>query len=281
MRMSFTWHGDIHRDNQWITSRTPRSPSSRVRSLGSLHPLAEPFRLEGSSGDAVLLIHGFGGNAAHFRMLGPFLHERGFTVHAPLLPGHGTSLDDMERSGRRDWESAVRTAFRTLAGECERVHVVGFSMGGLLAQQLAAEAHPVTVTTVNAPLNLYDRRQPLVHFLKYIRRFRAWDDPRPVPEDEAAEYWIHYEGFSLRAAAEMMHLRRAVRGLLYRVTSPALIIQSRNDESVRPESASLIAAQISSFRKEIFWLDGPGHNALHHPDRGLIHQKVLEHISRA
>ena len=32
-------------------------------------------------------------------LLGDYLHERGLTVAGPLLPGHGTSVEDLARRG--------------------------------------------------------------------------------------------------------------------------------------------------------------------------------------
>lgn len=49
-----------------------------------------PFILTGGD-DGILLIHGFTGSPAEMRPLGCYLHERGLTVSAPLLPDHGTT----------------------------------------------------------------------------------------------------------------------------------------------------------------------------------------------
>ena len=57
-------------------------------------PGAEGFTLEGSTGRALLMLHGFGDTPQTLRYLGGRLHATGFTVHAPLLPGHGRGLRD-------------------------------------------------------------------------------------------------------------------------------------------------------------------------------------------
>ena len=52
------------------------------------------FFLQGGS-MGVLLIHGFTGAPTEMRLLGGFLHQNGLTVSAPLLPGHGTTVENV------------------------------------------------------------------------------------------------------------------------------------------------------------------------------------------
>ena len=44
-----------------------------------------------------LLVHGFTASPTEMRLLGNHLHQRGLTVAAPLLPGHGTNLADLSK----------------------------------------------------------------------------------------------------------------------------------------------------------------------------------------
>lgn len=242
------------------------------------HPLAAPFHLEGSNGEGVLLVHGFGGTPAHLRMLGGFLHDHQYTVHGALLAGHGTCLEDMESTGRLDWLNSARTSYRLLADSCERVHLVGFSMGALLCLRLAAESGPASLTILNAPMKLHDRRHPLARVLQYVQRFRLWAGEAPPPDDEARHYWVQYEGFSVRSAVELLNLISATKRILHEVTCPLLVIQSRADESVKPVSAEIITRRVSSFRKQLLWLDRSRHNSLLDRERSTIHQKILDYL---
>ena len=61
----------------------------------------------------------------------------GFAVELPLLPGHGTSVDDMATTTFADWSEAVERAYADLAARCDRVVVAGLSMGATLAAWLA------------------------------------------------------------------------------------------------------------------------------------------------
>ena len=62
---------------------------------------AEPFILKGGS-IGILLVHGFTGSPAEIALLGQFLHKQNYTVIAPRLTGHGTSVEDLEHTTKED-----------------------------------------------------------------------------------------------------------------------------------------------------------------------------------
>ena len=71
-------------------------------------PGAGTFYFEGSD-VGCLLIHGFTGTPQNIRPLGDFLARRGLTVLAPRLAGHGTNVDEFEKTGPDDWIATVNT----------------------------------------------------------------------------------------------------------------------------------------------------------------------------
>src|SRR5437763_7746764 len=101
---------------------------------------AEPWSAQGGP-DGALVLHGFTGNPQSMRGLAEALAGAGFAVELPLLPGHGTSIEDMLPSRWDDWSEVADGAYTELAGRCRRVVVVGLSMGGTLAIWLTTH-HP-------------------------------------------------------------------------------------------------------------------------------------------
>ena len=79
------------------------------------------FILEGNGDFGVLLLHGFTANAQQMGELAQRLHERGFTVSAPMLPGHGGAPEDMENVTWRDWLACVRQEYTSLRQKYARV----------------------------------------------------------------------------------------------------------------------------------------------------------------
>src|SRR3954469_3996593 len=103
-------------------------------------PGAEPFSASGGP-DAVLVVHGFTGNPQSMRPLAEAFAAVGYTVSLPLLPGHGTTVEDMIPTRWRDWSESAEGAYQELAARTRTVVVAGLSMGGTLAVWLATR-HP-------------------------------------------------------------------------------------------------------------------------------------------
>ena len=141
--------------------------------------------MDGDNGHAVVLLHGFTGTPGQFRMMGRFLNDHGYTVHAPLLPGHGTRLEDMATVTRHDWLDAARRAVDEYRRH-EGVHVVGLSMGGLLTLNLD---DVTSITTIDTPIKLYDWRWKILWLVRLVKPV-VWFEEEETFDDEAAEYAI-------------------------------------------------------------------------------------------
>ena len=119
----------------------------------SIIPGAEPYSATGDTRGA-LVLHGFTGNPQSMRGLALALADAGFTVEMPLLPGHGTEIEDMVDTRWEDWSGAAEAAYTELAARSDGVVVVGLSMGGMLSVWLA-EHHPeiAAIAVVNPLLS--------------------------------------------------------------------------------------------------------------------------------
>ena len=110
-----------------------------------------PFVLANSSVGA-LLIHGLTASPTEMHLVGRYLHERGLTLAAPLLPGHGTNLADLRKQRWQDWVQHADAAFVQLKSRCEFVFVAGISLGSLVALHPATEHADVRGLIVYSPL---------------------------------------------------------------------------------------------------------------------------------
>jgi carboxylesterase len=98
------------------------------------------FYWEGNS-VGLLLIHGFTATTAEVHLLADKFRSVGYSISAPLLPGHGTRLDDMNSVTWKDWTSCVEIEYQRLRKRCSTIIVGGESMGALLSLHLAGN-HP-------------------------------------------------------------------------------------------------------------------------------------------
>lgn len=243
-----------------------------------IHPLAAPFHHVGSNGRAVVLIHGFTGMPAHVRPLGRYLHDRGYTVVAPLLVGHGTSPAAMSTTRGNDWICSAEEALEAATPDHDSVHMVGLSMGGLISILIGAGGRAATISTINAPITFRDKRIHLTPFLHRLRPMIQWPEEEPPDLDpEIADLWLTYRSHPTRAAADLLSISRRAHRVAATVTSPTLVIQSLADETVDPRSGRQLAEALRGDCR-LLWLEHSIHNSLLDDERGLIHRAVVERI---
>ena len=65
-------------------------------------PGAEPFAHDGNE-VGVLVCHGYSSTPQSMRPWAQHLADQGYTVRLPLLPGHGTTWQDLGRTRWTDW----------------------------------------------------------------------------------------------------------------------------------------------------------------------------------
>jgi carboxylesterase len=100
---------------------------------------ASPIDLPADGRCGLLLLHGFGDTPQTLRYLADHMHAQGWGVRAPLLPGHGRTLDAFATSGADQWTDYAREELVKLRARYESVAIVGLSMGAL-ATILAGDA---------------------------------------------------------------------------------------------------------------------------------------------
>lgn len=248
-----------------------------MRPTDLVHPLAAPFQLHLDRTDVVLLLHGWTGSPSHLRLLADDLAAAGYGVAAPLLPGHGTSIEEMTAFGWRDWVRAAAEAAEDIAQSGARLHVGGLSMGGLLAILLATAFDVASLTTVNAPLRVFDWRVHLSGLVHGSDRVVELAEPDRAP-DFASDYDHGYRDTPVGAVADLYLLMRGARKALPKVAAPVLVIQSHADETVRHQSGTIIYERAGSPYKRLVWLERSSHVATLDVERHQVAKEMVRHV---
>jgi len=216
---------------------------------------------EGSPG--VLLLHGFGDTPQTLALLARKLHKSGYSLYAPLLPGHGRNMDAFGKSRAADWIAATRSALAQMRSRHESVSVVGLSMGGALAVLLAAELNDIPALVLIAPYLGMPRWLRLAASTQWIWGRLAGEinarDPRSVRDPIEREKNLAYGAITGRALFELWKVVRLARKSLAGVKAPTLIIQSREDPRCPPEVAEFALNALGSREKQLVWTEGAGH----------------------
>jgi carboxylesterase len=239
---------------------------------------AEPFNHDGSD-VGVLLCHGFTGTPQSMRPWGEYLADRGYTVRVPLLPGHGTTWQEMNGTTWQDWYTCVDSSFRELHQTCERVVVGGLSMGGALSLQLAQEHGPRIsgLVLVNPAVKFDDPRTRLLPVLKHLMGSvqAIGNDVKKPGVSELA-----YARTPLKAShSQMMAWSSLIRDLPD-ITQPMLLLRSTEDHVVPASSSALILSRISSRDVTEILLDDSYHVATIDNDAPRIFDESAKFIER-
>ena len=225
--------------------------------------MARGFVLARENAPAVLLIHGAGDTPQTLRYLGEYLHRRGFHVEAPLLPGHGRSLRDFMRVRADDLTRAARTAYRDLRERHEWTAIIGLSMGGALAVQIAAEVHDLPALGLAAPYLEMPRGiaraariawlwGPLVPIVESSDGLSVFD-----PEERGKS--LAYGVFTAGALHALYETVRRASAASPRVKAPTLVVQSREDNRISVAAAERAFAKIGATERRLEWVSGASH----------------------
>jgi carboxylesterase len=216
---------------------------------------------EGSPG--VLLLHGFGDTPQTLALLARRLHKSGYSLYAPLLPGHGRDMAAFDKSRASDWIDAARSAFVEMRARHDSVSVVGLSMGGALAVLIAAEVGDIPALVLIAPyvgMPRLLRAAAATHLLwgRFAGEING-RNPRSILDPIEREKNLAYGAITGRALHELSRVVRLARRALPNVKAPTLIIQSREDPRIAPDVAKFALESLGTREKKLVWTEGAGH----------------------
>ena len=216
---------------------------------------------EGSPG--VLLLHGFGDTPQTLALLARRLHKSGYSLYAPLLPGHGRDMAAFDKSRASDWIDAAKSAFVEMRTRHDSVSVVGLSMGGALAVLIAAELDEIAALVLIAPYVGMPRllRAAAATHLLWGRLAGEINgrSPRSIRDPIEREKNLAYGAVTGRALHELSRVVRLARRALPNVKAPTLIIQSREDPRIAPDVAEFALESLGTREKKLVWTEGAGH----------------------
>lgn len=260
----------------------PTEDSAPISMVERKFGTTEPFFLPGSGPKAdtvVLLIHGFTGSPSEFRRLGYYLHDLGYTVKAVLLPGHGTTPEDMIRTGFRDWWRGVKEAFEALqeAGYT-RIVPIGHSMGGLLSLKLAMEEDVAGVVSLSTPIHLGSRKVVLAFLLQFFIKYVV--KKRPPGFEHINSESLAYDRTPVPCVVHFRRLLFHVKKKLNQVRVPLFIGQGGLDRASLPRSAPFIYKKVSSADKILRLYPNSGHGVLLELDREQVYEDIGLFLAR-
>lgn len=242
-------------------------------------PGCEPFSSPGNA-KGVLVLHGFTGNPYSMRPLAQRCADAGYSVELPRLPGHGTSMEDLVPRRWGDFVEVALASYDELAGRCDRVAVVGLSVGGGLTALIAEQRPTVAGCVFINPMlkgpgaEIEQGLRDLIDSgLEVLETGGASD----IKKEDTSE--AKYDGWPLRALQSVIDGVEVVGANLSKITAPSLLLSSREDHTVAPENGDEIVSK-SSGPVERVWLEESYHVATLDNDQALVERATLEFLAK-
>lgn len=230
--------------------------------------VGEPFELIPTSSPAraaALVIHGYMAAPMEMRYLGERLRDRGYHVYGPRLDGHGTAPCNLADISWQDWLLSVTTGYALLSAQHERVYLVGFSMGALLALIKSADLGPKAdgVVAINPALKLRDNRAGLagaaILWNELLHNLSIESGRLEYVENRPANPEINYTRNYVKGVRQLGRAIEEAEARLKSVVCPALVIQATHDPVVRRESSDQAFKRISSTDKRLEMIEADSH----------------------
>lgn len=239
---------------------------------------AEPVSYISDSKIGVLLIHGFTGNPVSLKPIADAFKKAKFNIEMPLLPGHGTKWQDLNKIKYTDWINRVEISLLELTKRAKYIYIFGLSMGSVLSEYLAEHHNYIKgLVLVNDALILNDPRLffiPILRFFITSTKASGEDIKKPGISEKS------YDRDPTNGVYELTKMQKAIKKKLKKIECPVLFFKSRIDHVTPIKSTLYVYNKISSKEKELVWLDNSYHVATLDYDKDIIIKKSINFIKK-
>ncbi|WP_369683946.1 alpha/beta hydrolase [Evansella sp. LMS18] len=217
-----------------------------------------------------LCLHGFSGNPKEIDAITTYLEKKKWLVYTPTLPGHGEN-NTLKGITYKHWIYAATVAVEELLKRCEKVYVIGFSMGGMIASYIASR-YPVEKLVLLSSSAYYLNPKQILEVVS------GWivEGLRGELEDDKLYQFYKQKVLEtpLEATKQFTKMVKELRGHLKNIKVPTLIIQGESDGLVPPKSAQYIYEQIQSEEKDLYFFPKAKHYIWFGEEKEELLQKI-------
>lgn len=239
----------------------------------------QPFTFEAGE-KAVLLLHGFTGHTADVRMLGRYLEAEGYTSHAPIYRGHGLPPEELIKSNPDEWWEDTLKGYNHLKElGYEKIAVIGLSMGGVLGLKLASYREVKAVIPMCTPMFFDNEGKLKGAFTVFAQQYKQLEKKNDATIKAEVETLMENSELIFEQIETFVSEVNQSIDLIY---TPTMVVQSRQDQIINPESANYIYDNVETDDKQLNWYEESGHVITLDKERDQLHDDIhtfLESIS--
>ena len=211
----------------------------------------------------IYLIHGFSSTTYEVKKLAQHLANQGYYVKAENLPGHGTTIEDCNATSYNQWLSFCEQSVASMYTQCDKVIVIGVSMGAVIALHLGT-LFPLDGLVASSAVfqfkNEFDVRvlARLFHYFKKSIPKKSTFHPDQLKAVQDGFYGYKY--YPVVALNEMRKMVDKVRIKLSKIKSPILLIHSKVDRTAPFINLEIIKNNLITKNLKTLVLEKTGHN---------------------
>ncbi|PMP69550.1 MAG: hypothetical protein C0187_06795 [Calditerrivibrio nitroreducens] len=245
----------------------------RALSEGVLNSRNMPEFKMGDRNVGILLIHGFTASPFEMSELGEYLNRKGFTVYNVRLVGHGSKSAYLDRLSYRDWYDSLKYGYFTLKNSCKKIFLIGQSMGGLLALNVAYYNDLDGVILLSPALDILDSRFDFVPIAQYFINSiqKEYSDTSNLKE-------YYYGERSVKGMVNLRYLIEYTWEHKDLLKKPILVFHSKFDDVVDYRGSVKFFNEVS-VSKELVLIDDPKVKHILssslNPKKEEIYEKIL------
>lgn len=241
-------------------------------------PAALPFSWPGND-VGVVIVHGYGGSIADYRVLAQLLNADGYSVFGLRLAGHGQGQEALRHSTLSDWQSSVAQGIALARQTCRQIFIIGSSFGGVLSLDYASSDRNIAgLILVNTALS-YSGAGVFQGLALRVMKLFTPDYPKKGLSQEEREIAARIGSSSAWPIEGILATSRFARNIvvpkLPSINVPTLILRSNHDPVVGTQNSQRLADLLGSTDKELVTIPVSTHRPFRHPDANAFMGKQI------
>jgi len=263
---------------------------------GGIREQNQSLYLSGTNGKAVIIQHGFIASPFEVMSAVQYLHDKGYSVYAPLLFGFGSSAKVANSITRQDWKNDFSENISILRKCYEKITLIGFSIGATLALDYAYQ-HSKEVESLILISPYYDVSDKMLESLnryanlftdeisvKFLYGVSRNNDLNAIINNPQ----FYNQKFPLNSSSQAIELGKQIQSDYLNSTEynkqqlslPNLTIFSESDKTIKQSLVAKIPASL--FNQSVVHPIGQSFQVPHQvllPDSNPLLKNILEIIS--
>ena len=234
----------------------------------------------------VLLCHGFLSKHEQMVPLSNYIYETlGWETSLVELTGHGYDQENIATATWNNWVDDVKEKYLNLKQRCNKVYMIGFSLGGCISAYVASlkSIRPEGLIIVNGVFgvkNVFNKLLPgVMIYNKVCSKLKLQKIMLESITNDSEDPDLNQPLVNLSATNELRKMSKIAGTILQDVKCPTFLIQEYNDPTVFYGSGKRAFKKLGATFKRFYTTKLNTHLTIH--DKGLecsVFCKILEFL---